>query len=162
MIFITIKEIVDGKPSLKEFLDNKENRELAGDQAFRLWTMMTGSTNVENAEHTEFSATQVVRKTSLSHRTANDLFEMLRAFGILEWTDMKKRTFRLHFTKKAVYRAIREDIVNVSKVVYQDVLRYITFLKTDKDLDDDARTKDIADLKNAVMSELRLLDGWEA
>lgn len=140
--------------TLEAFLADASNRVVAEQQATKLWTVMMGNTKVENAETVKFTETQVVHATSLSHKTANELFNLLRAFGLLEWTDFKKREFTLHFFKSYIHSAIQNDIMAMSKAVNNDILRFKKSIESDTNLTDEERKNKLAAMKDAVFSSL--------
>lgn len=140
--------------TLEAFLSNAGNRVIAEQQATKLWTVMTGSTGVENAEGVKFTETEVVRRTTLTHKTANELFGLLRAFGLFEWTNIKKREFTLHFVKTHIHSAIQNDIMAMSKVINNDILRYKKSLAGDEGLTPEEREAKRMALKQAVLSSL--------
>ena len=140
--------------TLDSFLSDASNRLVAEQQAAKLWAVMMGNTEVENAEEVEFTETQVVRKTTLSHKKANELFNLLRSFGLLEWTNPKKRVFKLHFSKTHIHNAIHNDILEVSKVINSDILRYKHSIESDNELSEQQRKEKLANLKDAVISSL--------
>ena len=149
------KRVADAtETTLGAFLADASNRVTAEQQATKLWTVMTGSTRVEEAEGMTFTETQVVRRTNLSHKTANELFNLLRAFGLLEWTNVKKREFTLHFFKKYIHAAIENDVLAMSKATGSDVLRYKKSLEGDVNLTPEEREAKLVALKEAVLSGL--------
>ena len=138
--------------TLEKFLSDSNNRITAEQQAAKLWAVLTGKTDVEKAEETEFTETQVCRMTTLSHSKANALFNLLRAFGLMEWTDLKKRAFKLHFDKSFCYSAIQNDILAVSKTVNNDILRYKKAIEADEKIDEKERKRMLAALKDSVLA----------
>ena len=140
--------------TLDSFLSDASNRIVAEQWAAKLWAVMMGNTKVEGAEEVEFNETQVVHRTTLSHKKANELFNLLRAFGLLEWTNPKKRVFKLHFSKTHIHNAIHNDILEVSKAVNSDILRYKKSIESDSELSEQERKEKLASLKNAVIALL--------
>lgn len=140
--------------TLDSFLSDASNRIVAEQQAAKLWAVMMGNTEVEGAEEVEFTETQVVHSTTLSHKKANELFNLLRAFGLLEWTNPKKRVFKLHFSKTHIHSAIHNDILEVSKAINSDILRYKKSIESDSELSEQERKEKLAGLKNAVIASL--------
>ena len=140
--------------TLDSFLSDASNRIVAEQWAAKLWAVMMGNTKVEGAEEVEFNETQVVHRTTLSHKKANELFNLLRAFGLLEWTNPKKRVFKLHFSKTHIHNAIHNDILEVSKAINSDILRYKKSIESDSELSEQERKEKLASLKNAVITSL--------
>ena len=140
--------------TLEAFLADEGNRIVAQQQATKLWTVLMGDTAIENAENRTFSETEVVHSTNLSHKKANELFNLLRAFGLLEWVNLKKREFVLHFVPSFIYSAIRNDVMNMSKATSNEILRYKKAIESDKNITDEERKIKLAALKDSVLSSL--------
>ena len=140
--------------TLEAFLADEGNRIIAQQQATKLWTVLMGDTAIENAENRTFSETEVVHNTNLSHKKANELFNLLRAFGLLEWVNHKKREFVLHFVPSFIYSAIRNDVINMSKATNNEILRYKKAIESDKNISDEERKIKLAALKDSVLSSL--------
>lgn len=140
--------------TLETFLADESNRIVAEQQATKLWTVLVGNTDVENAENVTFTETEVVHRTSLSHKSANELFNLLRAFGLLEWVNPKKREFTLHFVSSFIHSAIINDVMNMSKATGNEILRYKKAIESDKNMTDEERNTKLAALKDSVLSSL--------
>lgn len=140
--------------TLEAFLADASNRVTAEQQATKLWTVVMGNQGVEHAEEVTFTETQVCHATTLTHKTANELFNLLHAFGLLEWVNPKKREFRLHFFKSYIHSAIQNDVVGLAKIVNNDILRFKKSIESDTNLTDEERKTKLATLKDAVLSSL--------
>lgn len=140
--------------TLEAFLADESNRITAEQQATKLWTVLVGNTDVENAENVTFTETEVVHRTNLSHKSANELFNLLRAFGLLEWVNPKKREFTLHFVPTFIHSAIVNDVMNMSKATSNEILRYKKAIESDKNMTDEERNTKLAALKDSVLSSL--------
>ena len=140
--------------TLEAFLADANNRVTAEQQATKLWTVVMGNQGVEHAEEVTFTETQVCHATTLTHKTANELFNLLHAFGLLEWVNPKKREFRLHFFKSYIHSAIQNDVVGLAKTVNNDILRFKKSIESDTNLTDEERKTKLATLKDAVLSSL--------
>lgn len=151
-----MKEIVKTESdALRIFLESEENRKGAEEQAIQLWTILTGNKPIETSDETEFTATQVVRKTTLSHSKANNLFHLLRAFGFLDWTDVRQRAFKLHFNKEKCREVIKTEIIAVAKAVNSDIARYKALINADDTITVEDKEKRLASLKTAVLEALK-------
>jgi hypothetical protein len=120
-------------PDLKTidgFLSNDENRQIAEAQAKKLYTIMTRGASIEKASEFRFTQKMIVRETTMSHKQAIELFDLLRAFSLMEWTNIKKREFMFTFNKEQCLSSIEKDIINLSGAVATEVIRYKNYLKT--------------------------------
>lgn len=124
--------------SLADFLNDTSNRLHAEDQCLKLWEILTKGEPIENANKKVFTRTQVVRETNLSHSKADQVFQLLRAFGMLEFT---KGTYEfvLNFSKKKRQSTINTEILAMCKVISNDILRYKAALDADEDLNENDR-----------------------
>ena len=138
--------------ALKIFLESEDNRKGAEEQAIQLWTILTGNKPIETSDDTEFTEMQVVKKTTLSHSKANNLFQLLRAFGFF---DMKKRAFRLHFNKEKCYEVIQTEIISVAKAINSDIARYKAAINADDTITAEDKETRLASLKTAVLEVLK-------
>lgn len=93
----------------KQYTEQEENRKLAFSKALELLRIL-GLDDLERemiAQRT-FTRTEVVKKTTLSHRKALDLLETLQTFGYVALLDTNKTKFRFTFNaddRAAVYKA---------------------------------------------------------
>ena len=140
------------KETLDKFLSSVSNRVTAEKQAEKLWAILTGTTNLEQAEEQIFTEQMVCKKTTLSHSKANQVFNLLRAFGLFEWVNIKKREFKLHFDKSYCASAIENDVVAVGRTINLDILRYKKALEGDERLDEATRKEKIEGLKNTLFA----------
>ena len=106
---------------MQKFLQSESNRQFAEQQGVRLFTIVTGETDVAKSEEIEISENEVCHKTTLSHSQAHRLFDVLRAFGILEFTGVRK--FKLHFSSERRHKTIFTEIEAVSKILKSDIMR---------------------------------------
>ena len=82
----------------KQYTEQEENRKLAFSKALELLRIL-GLDDLERemiAQRT-FTRTEVVKKTTLSHRKALDLLETLQTFGYVALLDTNKTKFRFTF-----------------------------------------------------------------
>ena len=141
--------------ALKTFLENNENRKKAEEQAMRLWAILTGNAPIETSEDTEFTEMEVVKNTTLSHRRTLNLFQLLRAFGLFEWTDMKQRSFKLHLNNETRCNVIHTEIISMAKGINSDIARYKAAINADDTITAEDKETRLASLKTAVLEVLK-------
>lgn len=141
--------------ALKTFLENNENRKKAEEQAVRLWAILTGNEPIETSEDTEFTEMEVVKNTTLSHRRTLNLFQLLRAFGLFEWTDMKKRAFKLHLNNETRCNVIHTEIISMAKAINSDIARYKAAINADDTITEEDKKTRLASLKTDVLEALK-------
>lgn len=122
---------------MRQFLQSESNRQFAEQQGVRLFTVVTGETDVAKSEEIEITENEVCHKTTLSHSKAHRLFDLLRAFGILEFTGIRK--FKLHFTNERRHKTILQEVEAVSKIVKSDIMRLRNSLSADSELSAEKR-----------------------
>ena len=124
-----VAERAEEADRMQKFLQNESNRQFAEQQGVRLFTIVTGETDIAKSEEIEITENEVCHKTTLSHSKANQLFDLLRAFGILEFTGVRK--FKLHFTSERRNKTILAEVEAVSKILKSDVMRLRNSLSVD-------------------------------
>ena len=149
-----LEQIKTEKQKLQEFILNKENRKKAEEQGVKLFEMLTGGKPIEYSPTHCFTEMNVVKATNLSHKKAQKLFELLRIFGILEFTG--KQEFMLHFEKNICREIISTEILSMSKILYSDLVRYKSILFSDEKLSEDERKKFENDLKKQILEQLKI------
>lgn len=145
-------------PDLKTidgFLANDENRQVAEAQAKKLYAILTNGLSVERADEFCFTQKMVVKMTSLTHKQALELFDLLKAFSLIEWTNVKKREFKFTFNKEQCLASIEKDIENLSRVVATEVIRYKNFIKTMEFTEDECKNK-MKELHKTVIKLMKI------
>ena len=142
------------KRSLEDFLNDTSNRLHAEDQAVKLWEILTGGDAIENASKRVFTRTEVVRKTNLSHSKADKIFQLLRAFGLLQFTKGIYE-FTLNFNKTKRCETIKTEVLSMCEVISNDILRYRTAIETNEDLTDERKKELLKELKAKVTEKLK-------
>lgn len=131
--YLSARNNSEGKKDLSSFLNDTSNRLHAEEQCVKLWMILTGGKPIDESESRVFTEKEVVDKTNLTHSKSKQLFQLLRAFGMLEFV---KGTYEfiLHFNKKRCHQTIQTEIVAMCKAVNNDILRYKSSIEADKDL----------------------------
>lgn len=135
--------------SLGDFLNDTSNRLHAEDQCVKLWTILTKGQPIENAEQRVFTRTEVVKSTNLSHGKADQVFQLLRAFGMLRFTK-GTHEFVLNFSKKKCHETIKTEVVAMCKAMNNDILRYKASIEADVDLTKEQKDELYKELQRAV------------
>lgn len=142
------------KRSLEDFLNDTSNRLHAEDQAVKLWEILTGGDAIENSSVRVFTRTEVVRKTNLSHSKADKIFQLLRAFGLLQFTK-GIHEFVLNFNKTKRCETIKTEVLSMCEVISNDILRYRKAIETNEDLTDERKKELLKELKARVTEKLK-------
>lgn len=135
--------------SLGDFLNDTSNRLHAEDQCVKLWMILTKGQPIENAEQRVFTRTEVVKSTNLSHGKADQVFQLLRAFGMLRFTK-GTHEFVLNFSKKKCHDTIRTEVLAMCKAMNNDILRYKASIEADTELTKDQKKEMYEELQRAV------------
>ena len=131
------QEVTSQEEKIKQFLQNQDNRRFAEQQAVKLYKILTNGDPLENAEQHIFTEYEVCKYTNLSHNKARQLFDLLKAFGILEFTPHgdkrhpNKMPFVMHFTEERCRETIFTEFQSVALMLKDDVLRMRSRLKAD-------------------------------
>ena len=151
---VGIKDVENKK--LSDFLSNVTNQQIAQHQTGKLYTIITGSTDFSKSCNINFTEQDVCKHTNLSHRRANKVFDLLRAFGLFEWVDRKNRVFRLNFEKSCIYNGAENDVIAMTHVIKADIVRYQELIKSDDVMNNEQKEEKINSLKNNIRTLLSL------
>lgn len=140
--------------SLGEFLSNTSNRLQAEQNRTKLWMIITGGAPVEQASTRIITETEVVKKTTLSHGQAKAMFNLLRAFGLLRFTK-GTHEFVLNFDKNDCHNTIETEVLSMSEVMNNDILRFKNSIESDTSLSEEQKKQKYDEFKNSVCESLR-------
>lgn len=135
--------------SLGDFLNDTSNRLHAEDQYVKLWMILTHGQPIENAEQRVFTRTEVVKATNLTHNKADQVFQLLRAFGMLRFTK-GTHEFVLNFSKKKCRDTIKTEVLAMCKAMNNDILRYKASIEADTELTKEQKDEMYKELQRAV------------
>lgn len=138
---------------MQRFLQSESNRQFAEQQGVRLFTIVTGKTDVAKSEEIEITENEVCHKTTLSHSQAHRLFDILRAFGILEFTGVRK--FKLHFSAERRHKTILTEVEAVSKILKSDIMRLRNSLSSEDSISVETREQYEQAIRTAVEEALK-------
>ena len=139
--------------SIGDFLNDTSNRLHAEEQCAKLWAILTGGRPIEDADEVVFTRTEVVKKTNLSHSNADKVFQLLRAFGMLEFVK-GTHEFRLHFNKNLCHRTIQMEVSSVCSIMNNDILRFKASINSDTSLSDEQKAVMLEELRKSVYENI--------
>lgn len=108
--------------TLEEFLSNEDNRKNAEEKALTLWGIVTNNADLGLSKERVFTKTEVVRKTTLSHKKLNELIELLSLFGFVKV--LEKTKFKFEFNENIRQASALADIVIELRELSVKVERY--------------------------------------
>ena len=139
---------------LQQFLTNKSNYNEAEAKALSLFNMLTKNGDIAKSEEMVFGEVQVTKATNLSYSKADDLLELLRLFGIVEYVSTKKPiTFRFHFGEETRQNCVMIDISEDCALIKTDMERYIASVNRSTATDAEKQAK-IDQMKEVVSKSL--------
>lgn len=153
--YLEVKNKKKDGEEIANFLNDVSNRLHAEDQCIKLYTILTNGRPVEDANSFVFSRTEVVKKTTLSHSQANSLFQLLRAFGMLEFTK-GTHEFKLNFTRKRQQQTIKTEVMSLFNVLNNDIERYKNAINGDENLTDKEKAEALKTLKDSITGSFNL------
>lgn len=139
------------KKSMGDFLNDTTNRLHAEDQCVKLWTILTGGEEIEKASGRVFTASEVTKKTNLSHSKAQSIFQLLRAFGLLEFVK-GSHEFVLNFEKKRCHQTIQTEVLSMVSILNNDIQRYKKSIESDESLSEEQRAEMMKTFSSAVLA----------
>ena len=138
--------------SLKAFLESEDNQKNAYEQALKLFTIMTRNVNIEDADKYEFTNTECVRNTTLSHSQFKNIFEIWELFNLVQKTEKNK--FRFVFNKERQRNAIDKQVKSLMRAMISDIQRYNNNVDNDETLTNEQKEKMKKDMLDSVLTEL--------
>lgn len=122
----------DEVAAAQKFTEQDENRQLAFTKALELLRILNKDhLELEMSAQRPYTRTEVVKKTTLSHRTALELLETLSAFNYVKFFDANKIKFCFTFSpddRAAVYKA---KIIQLAQLLGNAVEGYKRLLLED-------------------------------
>lgn len=118
-------------PTVSELIADEDNKNEAEKKALYLWNMMTNNAPVENASERIFTKTEIVRRTTLTHKTLGELLELFRLFGFIEFVKGNYE-FRFIFSQKTKQDNAYADIVEDIRLLNINIARYKNLLSEDE------------------------------
>lgn len=111
--------------SLEEFLGSEKNRTEAETKAIALFNLITHNGDMLTAKDRVFKKSEVVRATSLTHKTLGELLTLLSLFGFIEY----KRgdyEFSFVFSEDARRSSALADITSSVAMTNGNIARYLS------------------------------------
>lgn len=140
--------------NVSDFLNNTSNRLHAEDQCVKLWMILTGGKPIEGADDIVFTRTEVVKKTNLTHKKAEQVLQLLRAFGMLEYTK-GIHEFKLHFNPKRQHQTIQTEIISMCQVMNNDILRFKASIESDKKMTEKEKSEIYEAFRNTIEESIK-------
>lgn len=140
--------------SVADFLNNTSNRLHAEDQCVKLWMILTGGKPIEEVDDVVFTRTEVVRKTNLTHKKAEQVLQLLRAFGMLEYTK-GVHEFKLHFNPKRQHQTIQTEIISMCQAINNDILRFKASIESDKKMTEKEKSEFYEAFRNTIEESIK-------
>ena len=138
--------------SLKAFLESEDNRKNAYEQALKLFAIMTRNVDIEDADKYEFTNTECVRNTTLSHSQFKNIFEIWELFNLVQ--KIGKNEFRFVFNKEQQRNAIDKQVKSLMRAMISDIQRYNNNVDNDETLTNEQKEKMKKDMLDSVLTEL--------
>lgn len=139
----------------KQYTEKDENRQLAFSKALELLRILCkDALEREMIAQRTFTRTEVVKKTTLSHRKALDLLETLQTFGYVALLDTNKTKFRFTFNaddRAAVYKA---KIIQLTTILGTAIEGYNALLL--KDYPKDVYERETLEMERYLTKALEL------
>lgn len=108
--------------TMEEFLSNEDNKKNAEEKALTLWGIVTNNADLGLSKERVFTRTEVVKKTTLSHKQLNKLIELLSLFGFVKV--LEKAKFKFEFSEDIRKASALADIVIELRELSVKVERY--------------------------------------
>lgn len=134
--------------SVESYVANEDNRALATEKAMLLWNIMTENADVANASKRIFQKSEVLKKTTLTHKTLNELLELLSLFGFIEYPNGVKYEFRMIFTPQVRLTTLHADMIEAISKLNSAIVCYKSAIDTTDEIKEKDKQK--AEIKTVV------------
>lgn len=116
----------------QKFTEQDENRQLAFTKALELLRILNKDhLELEMSAQRPYTRTEVVKKTTLSHRTALELLETLSAFNYVKFFDANKTKFCFTFSPDDRAAVCKAKIIQLAQLLGNAVEGYKQLLLKD-------------------------------
>lgn len=116
----------------QKFTEQDENRQLAFTKALELLRILNKDhLELEMSAQRPYTRTEVVKKTTLSHRTALELLETLSAFNYVKFFDANKTKFCFTFSPDDRAAVCKAKIIQLAQLLGNAVEGYKRLLLED-------------------------------
>lgn len=139
--------------SLKAFIESKENRTEAYNQAVKLFTILAPKVDIEHAGNFEFTNTDAVHNTTLSHSQFKRIFELWELFHLVQRID--KNRFKFTFDKNDQRQTIQNGIFSLIRATVSDIARYNANIDADDTMSEDEKNTAKTNLLDKIIGELQ-------
>lgn len=122
----------DEVAAAQKFTEQDENRQLAFTKALELLRILNKDhLELEMSAQRPYTRTEVVKKTTLSHRTALELLETLSAFNYVKFFDANKTKFCFTFSPDDRAAVCKAKIIQLAQLLGNAVEGYKRLLLED-------------------------------
>lgn len=140
--------------TVKDFVSNADNRLDTKNKAEKLYYILSRGTAIEESKNMVFTMKQAVSETTLTWKTAQQLMELFKAFGFVEFT-VPNREFRFIFSENDIQVRIEMEIAETMKLLQNDLERLRASLNSvGKTVNLQETEKRIAEIKKKITRSL--------
>lgn len=143
----------EGNKSMDDVLNDEKNRKIAEGHAIKLFKIISRGLSADFYEGESFKRSDVVRMTNMSHSKAKEFLDMLRVFGLIEFTN-GDHEFKFTFTTESKLNCIKSEISALGSEIHQCELRYNYVVDCDPDLDEKDRSRLKKEMKDLTFNSI--------
>lgn len=133
--------------SIEDYVANEDNRTLAMEKALLLWNIMTNNADVVNASKRIFQKSEIVKKTTLTHKALNELLDTLSLFGFIEYPNGVNYEFRMIFTPQVRLSTLYADMIEIVAKLNEAITCYkVAIDKTEEETEKEKRKEQIKEV----------------
>lgn len=122
--YIEGKKKTANKVSISDFLADVDNRKGAEEKALLLWNMMTKNADIALADKRVFQKSEIVKATTLTHKTLGELLELLKMFGLVEYVEGVTYQFKFVFSPQVRLATLYADIIEAVGILNKSIACY--------------------------------------
>ncbi len=138
--------------TIKDFVEDSHNRAETKGRAMKLYTILTRGAQIDSHDKFTFTMKQVVKETTLTWKTAEQLMELLKAFGFVQVA--KDRSFKFCFDENDIQQQIIMEINETVKLLQNELARLEASVKFTSENETEKVKKYIEEVKNNLKAKI--------
>lgn len=132
--YINNSDSVDENARMTAFLKDERNRKLAQEHAVEIWRILSKDQPIDKSNGVIFDKKSLVKSTTLSWSKADEILNMLDAFGFIK--RINKNEFTFLFDLKIIREHIKSQVIFSIESLNFDIQRYKGAVEESSDIDD--------------------------
>lgn len=134
---------------LTNFINDCNNRSKAEEQALIMWNILTNMADLSTSLTRIFTKSELVQRTTITHKTAEEVLNLLKVFGFMEYTKGAYE-FRLVFGKEVRIASLHADVIQSCSDLNVNIQRYKSAVYSNEDVSEKEKHERYAALQSNI------------